>query len=252
MANITGDVVPRIQTSELAVTCQYNNYGKYAAQNQAAIAPYLSIPGLPSLNGPVAVQNAMDSSGNRLGNGSVVIMPPGVCFSFQIGYLCSLGFSYNITLLPVNIVMRDNWYYWFVPPQAPRFNWATVSQWKDGSVITVDDAQFANTGTLTPAQANYVNKSFQIRIEVWPMTKLVTNDNKTYTPVMAAPGAPPPAPGAGINTHPGTVGKGDKHSLGGATTKELRADTSRKTAIVFDVLVMNQKYYQTGNVSLNY
>ena len=247
MANITGNIVSSVQGSQLVASCLYNNFGKYRAQNQRAIAPYLSVHGLPSLNQPIMIEGARDASGTRLGTGQAVVMPPGVCFSFRVGYVCSLGFSFNIFLMPVNMAIRNNnWYYWFLPPKSPKYNYAVISQWNNGSVITADDAQFANSGNLTPAQRNYVSNSFQIRIEVWPMTEMITADGKQHLPVMAAPGAPP-----AVNTHHGTVGKGDKHDLNGTKTNKLKADPSQSTAIVFDILVMNQAFYNTNNVAFN-
>ena len=263
MANIRGELVSQVQDGKLAVACRYNNYGSAGSANQNAIEPYLSVPGLPSLQQPLMVNNARDVSGAPIGNGLAAIMPPGVCFSFDVGYICSLGFSFQIILQPVNLPIRDNnWYYWFLPPGEPSLHYANISQWSDGSLITVNDAQFAGAKNLTPAQRSYVENSFQIRIDTWPMTKMVTSDNRTYVPAMAPTGAASldvipedslpdknvmPPPGT-INTHHGTVGRGDSHDFNGTSTKLLEADQRQKTSIVFDILVINEKYYNHNNL----
>jgi len=263
MANITASLVDSInQSNELAITCRYNNVGPYAASNPKEIAPYLAIAGLPSLGEPICVQNAMvAASGTPIGNGQAVIMPPDVCFAFQIGYLCSLGFNYTVTLLPVNEVIRSSTPWPHTPPRSVYdWSYATVDKWTDESYITVADAQFALKPTAPPAQANYVKNSFQIRIDVWPMTSFTLLDGTTYHENMAAPGAMP-APGGGssgpdqnqlhLNTHNGTVGKGTKGDQTHYTeVKGWDSDKSRTTSVVFDILVMNEKYYSKNNAQL--
>lgn len=263
MSNITASRVDALEKdNRLAITCRYNNVDKYAISNQKAIAPYLQIGGLPSLREPLIVQNAMSQkNGAKIGNGQAVIMPPDVCFSFKLGYLCSLGFSYVVTLLPVNQVIRKDAIWPRVPPTNLDWSYAMVDKWQNDKYITVADAQFANTGSLSPEQANYVDKSFQIRVDITPMTSFTMADGTLYSEVMAAPGAmatPPPGGGVGVdtnelalNTHNGTIGQGAQGSKTHYTTvKGWTVDESRTTSVVFDVLVMNEKYYKRENAEI--
>ncbi len=260
MSNITASRVENLgKDNQLAISCQYNNEGKYATENPKHIDPYLRVPGLPSLAHPLMVQNAMVARDNTLiGNGQAVIMPPGVSFSFQIGYLCSLGMKFKVTLLPVNKVINTA-VYSRNPARATDWMYRSCNQWENNKYIVVDDAQFAYKPDLPPAQANYVKNSYQIRIDVAPMTTITLNDGTTLNEVMDAPGALA-APGSesgansnelNLNTHHGTVKEGDQGAKPGVTmVKSFAFDESRSVSIVFDVFVMNEKYYSKHNAEI--
>ncbi len=262
MPNITASTVDALQLKgEALVTCRYNNYNtEIAKSNAKAIDPYSRVPSLPSLNEPLMVQNAMLAANNMLmGNGQATIMPPGVCFSFKIGFLCSLGFQIKVTLLPVNKVIWDNATWPTTPAVAPwQYKYWTVDKWMDGSLINVDDAQFADTGNLTPEQANYVKNSFQIKIELTPMTSITMADGTKYTEQWPAPGALAASSAdvgnvnaLNINTHAGTIGKGKATGpIKYTTVKGWELDKSRTSTMVFDVLVFNEKYYKRTNAEI--
>ena len=261
MPNITANIVDALEVSgKELVTVRYNNWDANVTKaNMNAIAPYSQVPSLPPLREPLMVQNAMLVAGNApIGNGQAAVMPPGVTFSFKIGYLCSLGFEYTVTLLPVNKQIRKDATWPTTPPVAPwQYKYWTVDRWQNGDLIRVDDAQFANTGDLTPEKEHYVKNSFQIRIDVAPMTSITMGDGTTYKEKWPAPGAKAAGDTEGnvntlnANTHNGTIGRGKP--TGPIHYTEVQGwdiDHSRSTVMVFDVLVFNEKYYKHQNAEL--
>lgn len=226
--------------------------------NQSQIAAYSGLNGLPDLSAPLMVDNVTNLKNSQLvDNGKGVIVPPNTYLAFQISFGCQVGFGFGIEILPSSISIVDN--NSLVMPRssvAPSNQWTNATQYAffannnyNHDMIYVYDNAF---GTHSLSQEIAAN-SYQIRITCTPLSSFTDGHNNTISvqrPNLNPPGNPPTLPGVtaasgdnGINVHGGTVtGSGTSGETYGGCNG-YKTDDSQAVSMVFDVFVINQKYY---------
>jgi len=251
------------QQGIMIVKVGYNMADAVAKEaNQKQIAAYSGKAGLPDLSVPLMVENVTNVKNSQLvDNGKGVIVPPDTYLGFEIAFGCQVGFGFGIEILPSSISIVDNNSLILPRASVPSSNeWLTASQY---AFFTSKNPQYNrdmvyvydnNFGQHTLDQQIATN-SYQIRITCTPLFSWTDSKNNTYSvdrPNLDAPSNPPnlggvlAAQGDGdINVHGGTVtGSGTSgQSYGGCNG--YRTDDSHAVSLVFDVFVINQKYYST-------
>ncbi|GMT99901.1 hypothetical protein KH5H1_40210 [Corallococcus caeni] len=253
------------QQGIMTVKVAYNMADAVAkAANERQIAAYSGISGLPDLSTPLMVENVTNlKNGSLVDNGKGVIVPPDTYLAFQIGFGCQVGFGFGIEILPSSIAIVDNNSLILPRASVPSTNqWAVAGQYAffasnnyNGDMIYVYDNNF---GTHSLGQEIAAN-SYQIRITCTPVRSWTDSNGNTYSvdrPNLDPPSNPPQLPGVmaagdggGINVHGGTVtGSGTSgETYGGCQGYTM---DSQSVSMVFDVFVVNQKYYTTQTYEL--
>ncbi|MBZ4371867.1 hypothetical protein [Corallococcus sp. AS-1-6] len=247
----------------MTVKVAYNMADAVAkAANERQIAAYSGISGLPDLSSPLMVENVTNlKNGSLVDNGKGVIVPPDTYLAFQIGFGCQVGFGFGIEILPSSISIVDNNSLILPRSSVPATNeWAVAGQYAffannsyNQDMIYVYDNNFGSHSLDQAIAAN----SYQIRITCTPVRSWTDSGGNTYSvdrPNLDPPSNPPRLPGVlaegdGINVHGGTVtGSGTSgEKYGGCRGYTM---DSQSVSMVFDVFVVNQKYYNTQTYQL--
>ncbi len=233
--------------SIMKVAVGYNDLDGYQ-QNHKQRAKYANIPGLPSLDTPLMVDNVMTRDNRQLGNGQAVIIPPDVYIQFEVDFGCQIGFNASIRVQPQNTDIIGKWVSFAQKEVTPQNEWqrASFRRGSDGKTIFVFDWKNYAKYNINHDVAEH---SYQIKIDVCPVSSYVLPNGST---ISCSPNLAPPvnsdgfgvALGDSINVHKGTVtdGKDSSEKWGHAT---IVGDESQIVSCVFDVLVINDKYYST-------
>jgi hypothetical protein len=233
------------------------------AANEKQIAAYSNISGLPDLSTPLMVENVTNlKTGHLFDNGMAVIVPPDTYIGFQIGFASQVGFAFGIEILPSNIaIVNSNTLVVSRASEPPSNQWAVTSQYAffkgngnsyDGDMIHVYDDKFGTHSLGTQIADN----SYQIRITCTPLLSWTDNQNNTYSvrqPNLTPPQNPPnlssnlDAEGGGdtVDVHTGTVTGDGTSGQGYGLLSGYKTADDLAVSMVFDVLVVNQKVYNT-------
>ncbi|XXY44370.1 hypothetical protein WME91_30625 [Sorangium sp. So ce269] len=230
-------------------------------QNQKQIQAYTGKSGLPDLSTPLMVENVTNlKTNNLIDNGKGVIVPPNTYLSFNISFGCQVGFAYGIEILPSSIAIVDDNVLMVAQPSVQSSNdWLTITQYAfiggnqyNGEMIYVYDNAF---GTHQISQ-QIADNSYQVRVTCYPVISWTDSHNNTHgvdRVNLDTPAAPPPTlnglvvsqDDGDINVHPGTIGGQGQSGQKYGSCNGWNIDRSQSTSVVFDVFVINQKYYST-------
>ncbi len=224
-----------------------------AEQNKKQKAKYANIPGLPSLDTPLMVDNVMTKDNRQLGNGQAAIIPPDVYLQFEIDFACQVGLVFSIEIqpqkTPITLGQVNNWdsvkdqNTWFSTSLAKFVNTGDSST-ENKTIFVFDWKNYAKYNI----NEDVAEHSYQIKVNAWPIKQLKLPSGLTLS---CTPNLAPPAVsdsfgatmGDSINVHRGTVTGGKNSTIGTGYERDLIDDKSLMVSCVFDLLVINDKYY---------
>ncbi len=211
MTNISAEITQKlIQENKLEVYCSYNNDAACEDKNKKALKPFQSVKGLPDLSKPLSVDNlTLVTDSHPIGEGLGIIIPAGVCFSFDLAFLTTLGYQVNISLPASGELVCKNASFGAAPMlETANYQKGLINTWDDGSVLRSDDPRFVGNST-----SGYAVNTFQIKIEATPLKEFMFES------------------------------RGD----------DMKVQTTlgtQRISMIIQVLVMDEKYYQSSNITL--